>query len=98
MLARAHIGHSYRTHSNLLKGDPMPECIPHYCALTVKHILIECQCRSLFNLYDAGVLVGLGYRTHSVSGDWVTMHAREFCILCSFLTWVSGTTKSNELQ
>ena len=34
-------------HSNLLKGNPMPECIPRYCALTVKHILIECQCRSL---------------------------------------------------
>ena len=53
------------------------------------------------NFYDAGVLVGLGYRTHitySVSGDWVTMCAREFCILCSFLKWESGTTKSNELQ
>ena len=42
VLARAHIGHSYITHSYLLKGDPMPECIPCYCALTVKHILIEC--------------------------------------------------------
>ena len=42
VLARAHIGHSYMTHSYLLKGDPMPECIPGYCALTVKHILIEC--------------------------------------------------------
>ena len=54
------------------------------------------------NLYDAGVLVGLGYITHSisynVSGDWVPMRTREYCILCSFLTWVSGTTKSNELQ
>ena len=42
MLARAHIGHSYTTPSYLLKGDAMPECIPCYCALTVKHILIEC--------------------------------------------------------
>ena len=42
MLARAHIRHSYTTHSYLFKGDPMPECIPCYCALTVKHILIEC--------------------------------------------------------
>ena len=44
MLARAHIGHSYMTHSSyLLEGDPIPECIPCYCALTVlKHILIEC--------------------------------------------------------
>ena len=30
------------THPYLLKDDPMPECIPCYCALTVKHILIEC--------------------------------------------------------
>ena len=55
-----------------------------------------------YNFYDAGVLVGLGYKTHStysVSGDFkVTMRAREFCILCIFLTWVSGTTKSNDLQ
>ena len=51
------------------------------------------------DFYDAGVLVGLWYRTHSisysVSGDWVPMCAREFCILCSLLRWVSGTTKSN---
>ena len=38
------------------------------------------------NFYDAGVLVELGYMTYSVHGDWVTMSAREFCILCSFLT------------
>ena len=51
------------------------------------------------DFYDAGALEGLGYRTHSINsvpGDWVTMHAREFCILCSFLTWVSGTTNGNE--
>ena len=42
VLARAHIGYSYMTHSYLLKRDAMPECIPCYCALCVKHILIEC--------------------------------------------------------
>ena len=42
VLARAPIGHAYITYSYLLKGDPMPECIPCYCALTVKHILIKC--------------------------------------------------------
>ena len=50
--------------------------------------------------YDAGVLEGLGNGTHitdSVPGDWVTMHGKEFCILCSFLMLISGTTKSNEL-
>ena len=41
-LARAHIGHWYITHSYLLKGDQMPECIPCYPALTVKHIWIQC--------------------------------------------------------
>ena len=42
MLAKVPIGHSYITHSYLLKGDQMPECIPCYSALTVKHILIDC--------------------------------------------------------
>jgi len=42
VLARARIGHTYLTHSYLLKGEPMPECIPCQCPLTVKHILIEC--------------------------------------------------------
>ena len=42
MLARARIGHSYITHSYLLKGDPMPVCMTCYCDLIVKHILIEC--------------------------------------------------------
>ena len=41
MLARGYFGHSYMTHSYLFEGDPMPECIPCYCALNVKHILIE---------------------------------------------------------
>ena len=50
------------------------------------------------NFCDAGVLVELGFRTYSVHGDWVTMSAREICIFCSFLTWVSGSTKSNEFQ
>ena len=56
------------------------------------------QCRSLTYFCDAGVLVDLGSGTYSEPGDWVTMSAREFCILCSFLTWVSGTSKSNDLQ
>ena len=46
---------------------------------------------------NAGLHVVLGYRTYSVHGDWVTMSLREFCIIWSFLTLVSGTTKSNEL-
>ena len=56
------------------------------------------QCRSLtisvIPLYLLEVVTG-----HTVYlGDWDTMRAREFCILCSFLKWVSCTAKSKELQ
>ena len=36
------MGHSYVTHSYLLKGDPIPVCIQCNCAFTVKHILLDC--------------------------------------------------------
>ena len=40
-LYRQHIGHSYFTHSFLLKKEEPPVCLA--CnAITVKHILIEC--------------------------------------------------------
>lgn len=42
VLARLRIGHTYITHSFLLKGDPIPQCIPCHCPLNVKHILIDC--------------------------------------------------------
>jgi hypothetical protein len=42
LLCRARIGHTHLTHSYLLKGEDQPECIPCQCALTVKHILIDC--------------------------------------------------------
>jgi hypothetical protein len=42
VLCRARIGHTHLTHSYLLKGEDQPECIPCQCALTVKHILIDC--------------------------------------------------------
>ena len=41
-MTRACIGHTYITHSFLLKGEPMPQCIPCHWALSVKHILIDC--------------------------------------------------------
>ena len=42
VLCRLHIGHSYYTHSYLLKGEERPFC--HACdqADTVEHILISC--------------------------------------------------------
>ena len=42
VLTRCRVGHSYVTHSYLLKGDPMPVCIQCNCAFTVKHILLDC--------------------------------------------------------
>ena len=36
------MGHTYFTHSYLLKGEDMSWCIPCHCPDTVKHILLEC--------------------------------------------------------
>ena len=42
VLHRCRIGHSYVTHSHLLKSEEAPHCIPCHCLYTVKHILIDC--------------------------------------------------------
>ena len=42
VITRARIGHTYFTHSYLLKGEDMPWCIPCRCPDTVKHILLDC--------------------------------------------------------
>ena len=42
ILARLHIGHTYLTHSYLLKGEEEPQCIPCNACLTVKHIFVDC--------------------------------------------------------
>ena len=39
ILARLRIGHSYITHSYLLKGEEQPECISCNGLLTIEHIL-----------------------------------------------------------
>ena len=41
VLNRLHIGHSYFTHSFLLKKREPPVCVACNAAITVKHILIE---------------------------------------------------------
>ena len=41
-ITRAHIGHTYFTHSYLLKGEDMPWYIPCHCPDTVKNILLDC--------------------------------------------------------
>ena len=42
VLNRLHIGHSYLTHSFILRKDEAPVCVACNTALTIKHILIEC--------------------------------------------------------
>jgi hypothetical protein len=42
LIHRLRLGHTYLTHSYLLKGKDPPECIPCHCRLTVEHLLIEC--------------------------------------------------------
>ena len=42
VLVRIRIGHTFLTHSYLLRGEDQPECIICDCPLTVKHILLEC--------------------------------------------------------
>ena len=41
ILARLRIGHTYVTHSYVLKGEET-KCIPSNEPLTVKHILVDC--------------------------------------------------------
>ena len=42
VLHRLRIGHTYLTHSYLLKQDNNPDCSTCKCLLTVQHILLEC--------------------------------------------------------
>ena len=42
VIRRLRKGHTYFTHGYLLRGVPVPECIPCASKFTVKHILIEC--------------------------------------------------------
>ena len=42
VLNRLHIGHSYLTHSFILRKEEAPVCVVCSVVLTLKHILIEC--------------------------------------------------------
>ena len=50
VLSRLKLGHSYLTHSYLLKGDPPPECVTCDCHLTISHILVDCIEYDFFRL------------------------------------------------
>ena len=41
VLTRLHFGHSYFTHSFLLKKEELPVCVACNTTITVKHVLIE---------------------------------------------------------
>ena len=68
VLHRLRIGHTYLTHSYLLKQDNNPDCSTCKCLLTVQHILLECpnynfirvkyfQATSLYDLFNKVPLV-----------------------------------------
>ena len=42
VLNRLHIGHSYLTHSFILRKEEAPVCVACNTVITIKHILIEC--------------------------------------------------------
>ena len=42
VLDSLHIGHSYLTHSFILRREEAPICVACNAVITVKHILIEC--------------------------------------------------------
>ena len=42
VLDRLHIGHSYLTHSFILRKEEAPVCVAYNTVITVKHNLIEC--------------------------------------------------------
>ena len=42
VLNRLHIGHSYLTHSFILRKEEAPVCVARNAVITVKYILIEC--------------------------------------------------------
>ena len=50
VLARLRIGHSFITHSYLLKGEEQPTCVPCDTPFTIKHILLHCI--DFQNLHD----------------------------------------------
>jgi len=60
------IGHTYLTHSYLLKDEDPPICIPYNSLLTVEHILISCIDFRIIrqNFYTASNLKDLFHNIH----------------------------------
>src|SRR5688572_2952631 len=58
VLHRARIGHTFLTHSYLLKKEDGPDCSSCHCLLTVQHILIDCL---IINLLGQNILHPITY-------------------------------------
>ena len=58
ILARLRIGHTYITHSFLLKGEDWPLCIPRQEPFSVKHFLLDCT--------DIGIIRSRFYRVNGL--------------------------------
>lgn len=50
--ARFHKGHTYRTNSNLLKGEDPPFCVGSHAPFTVKHIFMKGSSKHYHNIVD----------------------------------------------
>ena len=50
VFSRLKLGHSYLTHSYLLKAKSPPECVTCNCRLTISHILVDCIEYNVFRL------------------------------------------------
>ena len=86
VITRAHIGHTYFTHSYLLKGEDMPWCIPCHCRDTVKHILLDC-----IDLRDTRIKY---YRNINNFKDLFNDNVKS---ICNFLKEVDYSSNFSEL-
>ena len=83
-LARLRIGHTFITHSFLLKGEDWPLCIPCQEPFSVKHFLLDCT--------DFSIIRSRFYRVSSLKElfdmvEPVTMFS--FLLYCCFTTTVN---------
>ena len=82
-LARLRIGHTFITHSFLLKGEDWPLCIPCQEPFSVKHFLLDCT--------DFRMIRSRFYRVNSLKELYDTVEpARIFSFLKEIEGWSGG--------
>ena len=80
VLNRLHIGHSYLTHSFILRKEEAPVCVACNVVLTVKHILIECaDLLEIRKIFWREIFVFTLSERDSGSGFWFL--AWDWCVL-----------------